>query len=150
GSPLGEEAPQLRLGLEQADALRARLGEHRVHQIARLRLLVRGELEAISELEHVHRTGVTVLISRERQAEATALAHDLLELRRAGLRHLVPLGTCAAVAVLSRRGCRGRRDRDPHHDAEHHVSHARASLNTERIARSWPQTLASLELSRSA
>ena len=88
GDPFGEQAPESGLGLEQSGALWARLGEHRVHQSLYLRLLIRGELEAVLKLEDVHRARVAVLIGRERLAEAAAIADDLLELRRAHLGEL--------------------------------------------------------------
>src|SRR2546422_7401133 len=146
GGPLGEEAPELRLGLEQPGALRAGFGKHRVQQLLHLRGLIRRELEAVPELEDVHRAGVAVLVGRERQAEAATLAHDLLELRRARLGDLVPLGTRAPVAVLSPRDGRQRRERDRHDSAEHLSPHARSSLNRTGAAASQ----GSVELSRSA
>jgi hypothetical protein len=69
GAARGEEPPERRLGLEELGALRTRLGEHRVHQLARLRLLVRGELQALPELEHVHRPWVAVLVGCEGHAK---------------------------------------------------------------------------------
>src|SRR3989442_6023016 len=110
---VGEEPPELRLGLEQPSALRAGLGEHRVHQLLRLRGLVRRELEAVPELANVHRAGVAVLVGPERQAEAATLTDDLLELPSARLGDPVPLRTRAPRAVLSPRDGRQRRERDP-------------------------------------
>src|SRR5437762_5236366 len=52
---LDEEVPEPGVGLEQSRALGTRLGEHGVRQLLYLRLLVRGELEAVTELDDVHR-----------------------------------------------------------------------------------------------
>src|SRR3989442_3213517 len=124
---VGEEAPELRLGLEQPGALWARFGKHCVHELLHLRGLIRRELEAVPELEDVHPAGVAVLVGRERQAEAATLAHHLLELRRARLGDLVPISTHAPLAVLGPRDRRGRGEHDRHTRPENHSPHARSS-----------------------
>src|SRR3990172_168298 len=68
------------LGLEQPGPLRARLGEHRVHELGRLRLLVGGQAELGLQLEDVPRPGIAVSIGRERHPEAVPLAHGGFEL----------------------------------------------------------------------
>src|SRR5204863_5878935 len=83
GAAPGEEPPELRLGLEEPSTRRTRLGEHRVHEGARRRLLLWRERQALLQLEHVHGAGVAVLVGGEGQAVAAPLAHDLLELRQA-------------------------------------------------------------------
>jgi hypothetical protein len=64
-----QEVDEPDVGAQALGALRTRLGEHRVHQLARLRLLVRGELQALPELEHVHRPWVAVLVGCEGHAK---------------------------------------------------------------------------------
>src|SRR5438552_13677680 len=109
GATPGEEPPELRLGLEEPSTRRARRSEHRVHEGARRRLLLWRERQALFQLEHVHGAGVAVLVGGEGQAETAPLADDLLELRQAYLRRLMPGGTRAAPAVL-----RPRRAREGH------------------------------------
>src|SRR5439155_4838187 len=70
---VGEEPPELRLGLEQPSALRAGFGKRRVRQLLDLIGMICGELEAVPGLEDVHQAGVAVLVGLERQAEAAAV-----------------------------------------------------------------------------
>src|SRR5438046_8924307 len=54
---LDEEVPEPGVGLDQSRALGTRLGDHGVRQLLYLRLLVGGELEAVTELDDGHRAG---------------------------------------------------------------------------------------------
>src|SRR5256885_16277809 len=88
GAALSEEPPELRLGLEEPSTRGTRRGEHRVHEGARRRLLLWRERQALFQLEHVHGTGIAVLVGGEGQAEAAPLAPDRPEPRQARLRRL--------------------------------------------------------------
>ena len=87
-----------------------------LHERAHARLLLGRQAEAVLQLEDVHGPGIAVLIGREGQAEAAAVAHDGVELVEAGLRLEVTLGRRAAGRVLMAGGLGSGGDGDERRD----------------------------------